>query len=82
MSTEAQGNDGFDEGVPESIPPVDPGYGDDQDAASTGGLVSPGSTATGAGEAHLGTTEADVSDGSEQKQAPVDDGPVENVVGS
>ena len=46
-------------------------------------LVSPGSTATGAGTGtgttpdddkltDIGTTEADVSDGSEQKQEPVD----------
>lgn len=50
-------------------------------------LISPGSTATGSGtgigenpesegladaEQELGTTEADVSDGSEQKQQPID----------
>ena len=50
-----------------------------EDAATEGALISPGSTATGPGEAHLGSTEADVSDGSEQKQAPVEDGPAENV---
>jgi hypothetical protein len=42
-----------------------------------GALVSPGSTATGGGtsegaNAEIGTTEADVSDGSEQKLPPVD----------
>ena len=60
------------DGVPENIPPVDPGYGDESLTDAQGGLVSPGSTATGAGEAELGTTEADVSDGSEQKLPPVD----------
>jgi hypothetical protein len=73
--------DGFSDGVPESIPPVDPGYGDDsltneqksaEHESGGGGIVSPGSTATGAGEAELGTTEADVSDGREQKQPRVD----------
>ena len=66
--------DGFSEGVPESIPPVDPGYGDDSLSEEQGGTLSPGSTATGAGQADLnqGTTEADVSDGSEQKLPPVD----------
>ena len=67
--------DGFTEGVPESIPPVDPGYGDEalsEEQRSNGdGMVSPGSTATGAGEAELGTTEAAVSDGREQKQQTV-----------
>jgi len=44
------------------------------DTASNDGIVSPGSTATGGGTsdgpdpAEIGTTEADVSDGSEQKQ--------------
>ena len=57
---------------PETLPETDPGYGAD------GALVDPGSTATGAGTgeladpAEVGTTEADVSDGSEQKQEPVD----------
>jgi len=60
------------DGVPENIPPVDPGYGDESLTDAQGGPVSPGSTATGAGEAELGTTEADVSDGSEQKLPPVD----------
>jgi len=69
------------DGIPENIPPVDPGYGDDALSDEQRGIVSPGSTATGAGEAELGTTEADVSDGSEQKQAPVDDKPTQNVVG-
>ena len=51
------------------------------------GLVSPGSSATGGGTtqpasvdpATEGTSEADVSDGSEQKQQPLDDGPVVDV---
>lgn len=51
------------------------------------GLVSPGSTATGGGTAEPasvdpateGTSEADVSDGSEQKQEPLDEGPTVNV---
>jgi hypothetical protein len=65
------------DGVPENIPPVDPGYGDsglteEQGGPASSGTLSPGSTATGAGEAELGTTEADVSDGSEQKLPPVD----------
>ena len=51
--------DGYAEGVPESIPPVDPGYGDEalsEAQRSNGdGIVSPGSTATGAGESELGT---------------------------
>ena len=55
--------DGFTEGVPESIPPVDPGYGDDalteEQRSSGDGMVSPGSTATGAGEAELGATKDD-----------------------
>jgi len=62
----------YSDAVPENIPPVDPGYGDDSLTEEQGGTVSPGSTATGGGEAELGTTEADVSDGSEQKQPPVD----------
>jgi len=48
---------------------------DPQPAETTEGTVSPGSTATGAGTsdpAEIGTTEADVSDGSEQKQPRVD----------
>lgn len=80
MSDTNTDHDAFDDSVPENIPPVDPGYGDDQLSDSQGGTVSPGSTATGAGEAQLGTTEADVSDGSEQKQVPVDGKPVDNVV--
>ncbi|TBN56726.1 hypothetical protein EYE40_04545 [Glaciihabitans arcticus] len=46
----------------------------DPQPTETPGIVSPGSTATGAGTsdpadpAEFGTTEADVSDGSEQKQ--------------
>jgi hypothetical protein len=55
--------DGFTDGVPESIPPVDPGYGDEsltQEQREGGdGIVSPGSTATGAGEAELGPTDDD-----------------------
>ena len=54
--------DGFTDGVPESIPPVDPGYGDealsDEQRSNGDGIVSPGSTATGAGEAELGTDAA------------------------
>ena len=64
---------------PESLPETDPGYGADGDSAGAdGALVDPGSTATGAGTgeladpAEVGTTEADVSDGSEQKQEPID----------
>ena len=67
---------------PETLPDVDPGYGttagDDQPLppdVDDDGIVSPGSTATGAGTsdpADIGTTEADVSDGSEQKQPRVD----------
>ena len=66
---------------PETLPEVDPGYGaadGDQPLppdVDDDGIVSPGSTATGAGTsdpAEIGTTEADVSDGSEQKQPPID----------
>ena len=47
------------------------------DSDSGDGVLSPGSTATGAGTTELdgtglGTTEADVSDGREQKQPRVD----------
>lgn len=55
--------DGFTDGVPESIPPVDPGYGDEaltEEQRSGGdGIVSPGSTSTGGGEGELGEIEAD-----------------------
>jgi len=50
--------------------------------APDGALIHPGSTATGSGTglgeesetdlADVGTTEADVSDGREQKQQPID----------
>ena len=43
------------DGIPENIPPVDPGYGDDALSDEQRGIVSPGSTATGAGESELGT---------------------------
>lgn len=87
-----------DYGSAETIPAVDPGYGDagdlqgqeqrDQELPTDvdEGIVSPGSTATGSGAeapdpAEHGTSEADVSDGSEQKQPPIDDGPTVNVAG-
>ena len=72
---------------PETLPEVDPGYGEAQGGDAQDGdqhlppdvdddnIVSPGSTATGSGTsdpAEIGTTEADVSDGSEQKQPRVD----------
>jgi hypothetical protein len=52
------------------------GHSEDETADTENGVLSPGSTATGSGTGDiaddvmdLGTTDADVSDGREQKQA-------------